>query len=488
MNWIALLQAAYFIILLLVIIQIIYDTRNTTKALSYILAVVFLPFVGILFYLSYGVNFRKRKFYSHKLLRDEKLRQDVKDHGFEVSESIWKDELFPAKYRHLSGFILNTNISPVSAGNEVTLYQNGEQKFPALLEAIEQAQHHIHIEYYIYESDGIGNQVANALIERAKQGVEVRFIYDDFGSFNIGRQLLKKMQANGIQTSPFYRLRLHAIAHRINYRNHRKIVVIDGQSAFTGGINVGDNYINSTKTEKAPEKQLYWRDMHIKIKGPAVAFLQYVFISDWNFCSDYEVALSPQYFPEPLKAELIEPQLVQLVSSGPDSDLPNILFSIMNAILSARSQILITTPYFIPGDRLKDVLIIAAKSGVKVRLLVPFRSDSRIVNTAAKSYYSELLSIGIEIYRYKKGFIHSKTMVIDHDLVILGSANMDVRSFDINFEINTLIYGEALAQQLTEVFEQDLNDAEKINADRWLQRPMLVHFWERVVRLFSPMM
>src|SRR5690554_3524727 len=278
MNWIAFLQAAYFIILLLVIIQIIYDTRNTTKALSYILAVIFLPIVGIVFYLSFGVNFRKRKFYSHKLLRDEQLRQEVKAHGFEVSESIWENELFPSKYRHLSGFVLNTNISPVSAGNNVTLYQNGEQKFPALLEAIQQAQHHIHMEYYIYESDGIGNQVANALIERAAQGVEVRFIYDDFGSFNIGRQLLKKMQASGIQTSPFYRLRLHAIAHRINYRNHRKIVVIDGQRAFTGGINVGDNYINSTNTEKAPEKQLYWRDIHIQIKGPAVAFLQYVFI------------------------------------------------------------------------------------------------------------------------------------------------------------------------------------------------------------------
>ncbi|KAA3639947.1 MAG: cardiolipin synthase [Proteobacteria bacterium] len=487
MNWIALLQATYFVVLLLVIIQIIYDTRNTTKALSYILAVIFLPVLGIIFYLSFGVNFRKRKFYSHKLLRDEKLRQDVKAHGFEVSESIWENGLFPSKYRHLSGFILNTNISPVTAGNEVTVYQNGEQKFPALLQAIKQAQHHIHVEYYIYESDRIGNQVADALIERAQQGVEVRFIYDDFGSFTIGRQLLKKMHASGIKTTPFYRLRLHAITHRINYRNHRKIVVIDGNCAFTGGINVGDNYINQTSSSKKPQP-LYWRDIHIQIKGPAVAFLQYVFISDWNFCGNEEVSLSPQYFPQDIKTDTIEPELVQLVSSGPDSDLPNILFSIMNAILSARSQILITTPYFIPGDRLKDVLIIAAKSGVKVQLLVPYQSDSWIVNTAAKSYYSELLSIGVDIFMYKKGFIHSKTMVIDNDLVILGSANMDVRSFDINFEINTLIYGEAVAQQLNEVFEQDLKDAEKLDPEQWLQRPTLVHFWERVVRLFSPMM
>lgn len=488
MNWIVVLQAAYFIVLLLVIVQIIYDTRNTTKALSYILAVIFIPVIGIIFYLSFGVNFRKRKFYSHKLLRDEKLRQDVKDHGFEVSEPIWDDDLFPAKYRQLSGFILNTNISPVTAGNEVTVYQNGEQKFPALLAAIQQAQHHIHVEYYIYESDGIGNQVANALIERAQQGIEVRFIYDDFGSFNIGRQLLKKMQANGIQTVPFYRLRLHAIAHRINYRNHRKIVVIDGVRGFTGGINVGDNYINPQGPDKTLPKQLYWRDMHIQIKGPAVAFLQYVFISDWNFCSEDELALTARYFPQEMHTETVAPQLVQLVSSGPDSDLPNILFSIIKAISSARSQILITTPYFIPGDRLKDALIIAAKSGVKVRLLVPYQSDSRIVNTAAKSYYSELLSIGVDIFMYKKGFIHSKTLVIDHDLVILGSANMDVRSFDINFEINTLIYGEALAQQMTEVFEQDLTDAEKIDPELWLTRSALTHFWERVVRLFSPMM
>lgn len=485
MNWVVFLQAAYFIVLLLVIVQIIYDTRNTTKALSYILAVVFLPVVGIIFYLSFGVNFRKRKFYNHKLLRDEKLREEVKEHGFEVAENIWQDDLFPSKYRHLSGFILNTNISPVSAGNDINVYQNGEQKFPALLAAIKNARHHIHMEYYIYESDAIGNQVTNALIERAQQGVEVRFIYDDFGSFNIGRKLLKKMQAGGIQTSPFYKLRLHAIAHRINYRNHRKIVVIDGESAFTGGINVGDNYINSAD---APKKQLYWRDMHIQITGPAVAFLQYVFISDWNFCSEDKVNLNERYFPVSMKTQTVEPELVQLVSSGPDSDLPNILFSIIKAIASARTQILITTPYFIPGDRLKDALIIAAKSGVKVRLLVPYQSDSRIVNTAAKSYYSELLAIGVDIFLYKKGFIHSKTLVIDDDLVILGSANMDVRSFDINFEINTLIYGQKLAQQLVDVFEKDLKDAEKIDAEQWLQRSTLIHFWERVVRLFSPMM
>lgn len=488
MNWVVFLQAAYFIVLLLVIVQIIYDTHNTTKALSYILAVVFIPVLGIIFYFSFGVNFRKRKFYSHKLLRDEKLRKDVKEHGFEVAESIWQDDLFPSKYRHLSGFILNTNLSPVSAGNSIDIYHNGEQKFPALLEAIRHARHHIHVEYYIYESDGIGNQVANALIERAQQGVEVRFIYDDFGSFHIGRQLLKKMQRNGIQMAPFYRLRLHAIAHRINYRNHRKIVVIDGQRVFTGGINVGDNYINATKTTPAPEKQIYWRDTHMQIRGPAVVFFQYVFISDWNFCSDTQISLKSDYFPVIITTDVVEPELVQPVSSGPDSDLPNILFSILKAIASARSQILITTPYFIPGDRLKDALIIAAKSGVKIKLLVPDQSDSRIVNTAAKSYYSELLSIGIEIFLYKKGFIHSKTMVIDNDLVILGSANMDVRSFDINFEINTLIYGEAKAQQMAEMFEADLQDAEKIDAEQWLQRGTLVHFWERVVRLFSPMM
>ncbi|MFV0543012.1 MAG: cardiolipin synthase [Marinicella pacifica] len=288
--------------------------------------------------------------------------------------------------------------------------------------------------------------------------------------------------------APFYRLRLHAIAHRINYRNHRKIVVIDGQRVFTGGINVGDNYINATKTTPAPEKQIYWRDTHMQIRGPAVVFFQYVFISDWNFCSDTQISLKSDYFPVKITTDVVEPELVQPVSSGPDSDLPNILFSILKAIASARSQILITTPYFIPGDRLKDALIIAAKSGVKIKLLVPDQSDSRIVNTAAKSYYSELLSIGIEIFLYKKGFIHSKTMVIDNDLVILGSANMDVRSFDINFEINTLIYGEAKAQQMAEMFEADLQDAEKIDAEQWLQRGTLVHFWERVVRLFSPMM
>lgn len=485
MNWIVVLQAVYFVVMLLAIVQVIYDSRNTTKALSYILAIVFLPVIGIVFYLSFGINYRKRKFYSHKLLRDEQLRKDVKTQSHEASDAAWKSSHFPVKYRNLARFIVNANISPLTAGNKVTLLRNGEQKFPELLQAISHAQHHIHIEYYIYENDQIGNQLADALIERAKAGVEVRFIYDDFGSYLIGRELIARLQQAGVKTSPFYRIRLHALAHRLNFRNHRKIVVIDANLGFTGGINVGDNYCNDT-VEKGP--QLYWRDMHLRIEGSAVAFLQYIFISDWNFCTDDSLILSADYFPEKLYGDDRQPQMVQMVSSGPDSDLPNILFSLLKAIHAARQRIYITTPYFIPGDALKDALMMAAKSGVDVRLLVPLDSDSKVVNTAAKSYYSDLLAVGIRIFQYEKGFIHTKSIVIDDDLVIMGTANMDIRSFDINFEVNVLIYGHVLAKELAEVFAEDVADALEIDPKAWLNRSALLNFWERVVRLFSPMM
>src|SRR5690606_1680237 len=279
MNWIAFLQAAYFIILLMAIVQVIYDSRNTTKALSYILAIIFLPFIGIIFYLSFGINYRKRKFYSHKLLRDSTLRKNVEAQSHEASDAAWNSSHFPVKYQNLARFILNTNISPLTAGNKVTLLRNGEEKFPVLLQAIKSAQHHIHIEYYIYENDQIGNQIADALIERAQAGVEVRFIYDDFGSYLIGRELVARLQQAGVKTSPFYRIRLHALAHRLNFRYHSKSVLIEAKLGFPGGINVADNYCNLTAENKP---KLYWRDIHLQIEGPAVAFLQYRFITDWN--------------------------------------------------------------------------------------------------------------------------------------------------------------------------------------------------------------
>jgi cardiolipin synthase len=379
-------------------------------------------------------------------------------------------------------FVRHTNSSPLTANNSVKLLLNGEEKFPELLRAIEAARSHIHLEYYIYEDDATGRSIADILIKKAKQGIEVRFMYDDFGSNSLKRPFIEKLEAAGVQTAPFYKIKLLALANRLNYRNHRKIIIIDGETSFVGGINISDRYRN----DDLAQGDLFWRDTHLMLKGPATSYLQYLFLCDWNFCSNDELIYNLSYFPPVYSSQILEKEIVQLVSSGPDSDLPVIFYSFLEAIGAARKRILITSPYFIPGESLMDALIIAAKGGLQVQILVPGESDSKMVNAAARSYYTELLKHGVQIFLYEKGFVHAKTMVIDDDLAIVGSANMDYRSFDLNFEVNALIYSQEITKQLEKAFENDLKHSSEINAIDWLNRPKYKHLWEKLVRLLSP--
>src|SRR4030095_6272566 len=283
--------------------------------------------------------------------------------------------------------------------------------------ALRNAKHHIHIEYYIYEQDEIGEQVENILIQQAKEGVEVRFIYDDFGSPNIKKKNAERMKKAGIEIYPFQKVLFYLLANRLNYRNHRKIIVIDGQIAFTGGINVSDKYINAN-----PHK-LFWRDTHIRIEGPGVFYLQYLFLTDWNFCSGQKLQPDKLHFLPCTTHK--DDCFLQVAASGPDSEQPSVLFSLLQAIYLARKEILITTPYFIPGDSILEALRIAALSGLSVKLLVPGVSDSKLVNAASKSYYKDLLCAGVDIYMYQKGFVHAKTLVAEGNLSVIGTANMD---------------------------------------------------------------
>ena len=285
-----------------------------------------------------------------------------------------------------------------------------------------------------------------------------------------------------METAPFYKIKWYVFANRLNYRNHRKIVIIDGKKAFVGGINISDKYRNDHKDENA----LYWRDTHLVVEGRATFYLQYIFLCDWNFCHQKKIEFEEEFFPEYPRGEVAKKDLVQIVASGPDSDLPVILYSLIEAITSAQHKILITTPYFIPGENLMDVLIIAIKSGIQVQLLIPGISDSKIVNAAARSYYTLLLRNGVKIFEYQKGFVHAKTIVIDNSLALIGSANMDYRSFDLNFEVNAMVYSEEIATQLGHVFENDLQNAVEIDAQKWLSRPKYKRLWEKFVRLLAP--
>ena len=482
MNWILILEIIYVIFIIGVMLRIIYDTQSVTKTLAYLLLVIFLPLIGVFIYFAFGINYRKNKLYNKKIVQDHKQEELVleKLHSYNLKnlEEIPEDNHFSA----LMKMIYETDRSPLTTNNSAKLLINGETKFPEVLEAMRQANHHIHVEYYIYEDDEIGRAIEQILIEKSKSGVEVRFIYDDFGSASIRKTLAKRLRENGVKAFPFYKIKLIKLASRLNYRNHRKIIVIDGRISFVGGINVSDKYSNASVGN-----ELYWRDTHLKIEGDATSILQHIFIGDWNYCSDEKLTINELYFPKP---EIVETQTknIQIVSSGPDSDRPSIYYAIVKSIQSAKKEIFLTSPYFIPGETIIDAMKMASLSGVDVKLLVPGISDSFLVNSAAKSYYTELLTAGVKIYLYQKGFVHAKTLVADRCLAMVGTANLDYRSFDLNFEVNAVVYDEEIANELADNFHLDLQNAEQIEIKAWLNRPKHIQLIEKIVRLISPML
>ena len=477
MSWIII--TIYIVILVLVCLRIIFETHSSTKTLAYLLLCIFIPVFGILFYATFGINYWRKKLYAKKTGCDEKMLQDLqKKIMYYTRASLKPEDMADKENAELASMLIKDLNSPLTRHNSIKLLLNGEEKFPELLKALENATHHIHMEYYIYEYDEIGTAIIELLIKKAKAGVQVRFIYDDFGSPSIKKKTEKRMQDAGVEVHPFHKVHFYLLANRINYRNHRKIVVIDGQTGFVGGINVADKYINNKKG------QLYWRDTHLRIDGPGVYYLQYLFLADWNFCCPEGLKPDNIYFQQnlPVKGD----SLVQIVASGPDSLQPSVLFSILQAIYLAKEEILITTPYLIPGDNIIDALRIAASSGLSVKLLVPGKSDSLFVNAASKANYHDLLQAGVEIYLYQKGFVHAKTLVADGKLSMIGTANMDYRSFELNFEVNAIIYDKPFAQKMQAVFFEDLKHAKKLNAKAWYKRPGYAKLSERIARLFSP--
>lgn len=484
MNWILIIEIIYIVILILVCLKIIFDTRSTTKTLAYLLFAVFVPLAGIIFYLFFGTNYRKKKIYSKKLIKNEVLTNALETQLYRYSKTVFEEHIQSiGNKKELVRLLLKGNKSPLTARNAVKLLVNGEEKFPELLQALRNAKDHIHIEYYIFEDDEIGRSIEDVLIEKANEGIAIRFIYDDFGSRSLRKRLVKRLRANSIAASPFFEINFIAFANRINYRNHRKIIIIDGRTGFVGGINVSDKYIN-----KPGDKKRYWRDTHLRIDGPGVHQLQYLFLCDWNFCAHENLSPNGAFFPATEAIGQEQNKIVQIAASGPDSERPILLFSILKSIELATNEILITSPYFIPGDSLLDALTIASLSGISVKLLVPGISDSYLVNFAAQSYYNELLKAGVEIYLYKKGFVHAKTLVIDREIAIVGTANMDFRSFDLNFEVNALLYDTEIAIQLSDVFYDDITHSEKIDPMSWMQRPRLHQLFEKIARLVSPLL
>ncbi|MGF7081001.1 cardiolipin synthase [Mucilaginibacter sp. UYCu711] len=478
MHW-YIICALYILLVLFVCSKVLYDIRSTSKTFAYLLVVILIPGIGIIIYFAVGANYRKNKLYSKKIVRDSSLLAEIRQKIVNESEkALDSGEPELENHRKLAMLLLKDN-SPLTGNNKVKLLLNGEEKFPEVLKALRAAKHHIHLEYYIFEDGEIADQIKDILIQKAIEGVRVRFIYDDFGSRSIRKEFVRELKDAGVEAFPFYKIWFIALSNRTNYRNHRKIIVIDGHTAFVGGINVSDRYINNKP------KKLYWRDTHIMITGPGIYYLQYLFICDWNFCAEQKLPIEPGYFTsEKTGGDAI----VQMAASGPDSDHPTIMYSLLETIGLAKEELLITSPYFIPGEPILDALCVAALSGVKVKLLVPDKSDSRLVNAAARSYYGALLEAGVEVYLYEKGFVHSKTLVSDGQLAIVGTANMDHRSFELNFEVNCMVYDDKIAAQLRRAFADDIKHAKQINAKAWAKRTLFKQLPEKLCRLLSPLL
>lgn len=476
-------QILYLLFTLGVCIRIIWDTRSVSKTLAYLLLVIFLPIFGPIFYFSFGINYRKRKMYSKKLHADDSMakeyRQKIIDQNKALDQSDNDSIIANLPLIKLLTNPKSGNYNPVLSQNAVEILVNGETFFPLLLEKLEKATKHIHIEFYIFENDHIGNQVKEILIRKAQAGVKVRFIYDDFGSQGIRRSFRKELQAGGVEVYPFNKIILIAFANRINYRNHRKIVVIDGETSFVGGINISDKYRNDGTNK------LYWRDTQIMMIGYGTHLLQRVFLSDWNFCSGDNLSINSEYFPI-LPEHTDRTSQVQIAASGPDSESPTILYAILQAISLAQKEVFLTTPYYIPDETLQQTLILTALRGVDVRLLVPKNGDSFVVNTASQAYFEDLLKAGVKIHQYTKGFVHAKTIVTDRKLLFVGTANLDLRSFDLNFEVSALVYDETKASKLAAIFYADLENAEELSYEKWQKRTRLQSFFEQLLRLCSP--
>lgn len=488
-TWLLLLEIAYILALLFTIIRIIYDTEVPAKTMGYLLLVVVVPLIGMIVYYAIGTNLRKRKLYQDKLIGDGSLRRKLLDDARANTEREISGSPLLQSCAKLVRLMQDQNLSPLTTDNEVGILVNGEHKFPKVLEIMRGAKDHIHVEYYRFEDDAVGRELAEVLLAKAREGVTVRLIYDDFGSRSIRRRMADELRQAGAQVVPYYKIKFIALANRINYRNHRKIIVVDGHYGFVGGINVSTDYTNDLKYSTG-KKPLFWRDTHLTLCGSAVAQLQYIFLNDWNFCVEDKVALQKtynRYFPPPGKRKGGK-KAVQVTASGPDSDSPAILFSILQAIDLAEERLLITTPYFIPGESLMDNLCIASGAGIDVQLLVPLQGDSAVVNRAAESYYEKLLRAGVRIFRYEKGFVHAKTLVVDETISIVGTANLDIRSFDLNFEVNAIIYDQETAKKLANIFVEDLAEAKELTLGEWEGRSKTTRFLENLARMLSPVL
>ncbi len=467
---IVLLVVIYAYTLFSIISVILLENRNPVRSLAWMMVLILLPVLGIVLYLILGQNYRKQKLITKKRLKFAHERKI-----FEFDPDSEQLNYLKSEHKRLIKLLHQNNESIGFADNNIEILSEGEQTFESMFEAIKNAKQHIHLEFFIFGNDNISNQLRELLILKAKEGIRIRMIYDYFGSFVLSSKYLLSLKEAGIYVKPFLPLRLRLNRSKINFRNHRKLLIVDGKFGFTGGINVADRYIFGNRLGK-------WRDTFVKFEGRVVHGLQLQFLADWHFVAK-KLIKDPKYYPP---AEKFRKNIVQIVSSGPDNDWEAIMQGIAYAITSSTKYIYIHTPYFVPNEVVMHNLQIAALSGIDVRLMIPKESDSRLSDACTFSYLGEALESGIKIYIYQKGFLHSKAIVIDDFVSIVGSANLDERSFNLNFETNAFIYEQKTAEVLKDLFHKDMQNSVELSLEDWQNRRRRQKLKESFARLFSP--
>lgn len=463
------------------ILIVFFERRSPSATLTWIMVLLFVPLLGFILYIFLGQDLRKKKMFYLK--KEEELQifplikqQDEQIHAHQLQ---LKNQQM-SQYCDLVHLHLNSSQSFLSQDNKLEIYVDGKHHFEALLDSLECASRYIHMQYYIIRNDNLGRQVLDLLVKKAREGVEVRLLYDGMGCMRLPRHFFRPLLEAGGQAACFFPPFLPYVNLRINYRNHRKICVIDGQAAYVGGFNIGDEYLGLSELG-------YWRDTHVKIEGSAVTGLELRFFMDWRYAAKDYAPFQEKYFE---KYDTDGDTAVQIVSSGPDSHWASIKDGYLKMISSARQRLYIQTPYFIPDGSILEALKVAALSGVDVRIIIPEKEDHLFVHWASLSYIGELLEAGVSCYTYKKekGFIHSKMIVMDGLVSTVGTANLDLRSFHLNFEVNAFIYDEDVSSRLEEIFLRDLDDCDELTQEVYQQRSVNVKIKEAFSRLLSPLL
>lgn len=460
----------YLFLVIGTMIVVVLDNRHPVKTIAWILVLLFLPFVGLFFYFFFGQNIRRTRLISKRIYKNI-ARKPLRRYRRKPISNL------PENCQTLSNLFRRMNRSLLFVGNQVEIFTDGSSMLHRLLQAVSQAQNHIHMEYYIFEDDAVGRLLRDALIDSAKRGIKVRLLYDDVGCWKVPKRFFKEMIESGIEVYPFLEVHFPIFSDKMNYRNHRKITIVDGRVGFVGGMNIAERYIKGV--EWGP-----WRDTSCMISGQAVQGLQTVFLMDWFFVTRAQLN-SHVFFPslDPFGASQ-----VQIVTSKPVGRWRDIMQGYLWTISNAKKYIYIQTPYFMPDEQVLTALQTAALSGVDVRLMIPRKSDSRVVQMCSLSFLRDLLEAGVKVYFYGRGFLHSKMMVVDDLISTIGSTNFDFRSFEHNFEVNAFFYDEGTAVRLRGIFKDDLCFCERVSSGRWASRSFWHKLEESVLRILAPLL